>query len=174
MSRKYGFTLIELLIVIVIIGILAVISIPNFISMVSRAKDASVKGNMHIVQVTLESFSTLTEGYYPSRLDITINQVRQSLNYGTVPTGDYTKSIAGIDPGITPSSPCLLPNNFKNPIRPPNFSFSSTSSRPSWNSNSAGCVFVKETGVSGSVAMGFVIYGMGTKNILADTLIHGK
>ena len=63
-NTQKGFTLIELMIVVVIIGILAAIAIPNFIAMQNRAKEGSVKSNMHTLQLAAEDYGVQWDGVY--------------------------------------------------------------------------------------------------------------
>jgi prepilin-type N-terminal cleavage/methylation domain-containing protein len=93
-NAERGFTLIELMIVVVIIGILASIAIPNFISMQKRAKESAVKSNMHTVQVSMEDFSIQNEGVYAISAASTLPDGRnlgQVCPGGAYPVNPFTK-----------------------------------------------------------------------------------
>ncbi|MBC7473941.1 MAG: hypothetical protein H7263_06585, partial [Candidatus Sericytochromatia bacterium] len=58
----------ELMVVIVIIGILVAIALPNFIAAQDRAKVASVKSNMHTLQTGAETYAVDNAGVYADSL----------------------------------------------------------------------------------------------------------
>ncbi|MFH0778025.1 MAG: prepilin-type N-terminal cleavage/methylation domain-containing protein [Candidatus Eisenbacteria bacterium] len=71
-EKEKGFTLVELAVVLVVLGVLAAIAIPNYITMTVRAKESRVKENCHCVQLAVELYATGTGGIYPDGTDAAI------------------------------------------------------------------------------------------------------
>jgi prepilin-type N-terminal cleavage/methylation domain-containing protein len=65
-DRSRGFTLMELMITVVIVGILAAASIANFVALQRRAREASLKTNMHVFQVATEDYGVRSGSVYPT------------------------------------------------------------------------------------------------------------
>jgi len=58
-----GFTLAELLITLVILGIVAAMATVNYVAAQKRAREASVKANMHSFQLAAEDFNLRSPSY---------------------------------------------------------------------------------------------------------------
>jgi type IV pilus assembly protein PilA len=75
-----GFTLIELLVVILIIGILAAIAIPAFLSQKSKAYDSSAKTVAQTAQTAAETYATENGGSYEGISPTKLKEIEPSLN----------------------------------------------------------------------------------------------
>jgi type IV pilus assembly protein PilA len=92
-NEERGFTLIELLVVILIIGILAAIAIPSFLSQKDKAGDASAKSFARNMQTAEETYFTDNGDYNTNLAGLqTIEPALNQTPSRTAPTasGDAT------------------------------------------------------------------------------------
>ncbi len=89
-ADESGFTLIELLVVVLIIGILAAIAIPSFLSQRQKAQDAEAKTDARTAQTAEETYFTNENTYTSSIADL--QNVEKTLTGSTLqtPTGSAT------------------------------------------------------------------------------------
>jgi type IV pilus assembly protein PilA len=79
LSNEGGFTLIELLVVILIIGILAAIAIPAFLSQTSKASDSAAKTQVGTMQTTIESYATENNGSFAGATLAKLQEIEPTL-----------------------------------------------------------------------------------------------
>jgi len=90
-SRKHkGFTLIEMLIVIVVIAILALIVIPRLLGAGRKAKEASLRGDLHQMRNAIQQFEA-DMGDYPAD----INDLMSGKPYAGSATGGQGLDLDG-------------------------------------------------------------------------------
>ncbi|MEE8317716.1 MAG: type IV pilin protein [Candidatus Omnitrophota bacterium] len=91
MGRR-GFTLVEVLIVVIIIGILAAIGIPQFASSIEKAKGGEARAGLGHVQTAEKIYYAENEVYTSTlgNLDITLTQRYWAFTISTPSAATYT------------------------------------------------------------------------------------
>jgi general secretion pathway protein G len=86
-KQDAGFTLVELMIVMAIIGVLAMVAVPSYISAIKHAREAVLKEDLHTLRAAIDSY-TMDKQKAPQSLDDLI----QDGYLKSVPDDPMTKS----------------------------------------------------------------------------------
>ena len=94
-QAKRAFTLVEILIVVVILGILAAIVVPQFTDAATQARGGNVATQETTIETQLELFAARNSGAYPSVAELNTDAANgpAGAGWGPLIDGDYLKDV---------------------------------------------------------------------------------
>jgi general secretion pathway protein G len=108
-QQDAGFTLVELMIVMAIIGVLAVIAVPSYITALRHAREAVLREDLHILRAGIDSY-TMDKQKAPQSLDDLVQEgylkaipedpITHSTTTWVTDSSDAMHSLDQTDPGI--------------------------------------------------------------------------
>jgi len=108
-TQDAGFTLVELMIVMAIIGVLAVVAVPSYISAIKHAREAVLREDLHILRAAIDSY-TMDKQKAPQSLDDLVQEgylkiipedpMTHSATTWVTDSSDALHSLDQTDPGI--------------------------------------------------------------------------
>lgn len=109
-KARHGFTLVEIMIVVLIIGILLAIAIPNFIRARESSRTRACQGNLKQLESAKEQYAMdqrLTNGAAVTMGNLVPDYIKRTL---TCPSnGAYTVGDVGADPECSGDASHVLP-----------------------------------------------------------------
>lgn len=90
-KRLYGFTLVELLVVMLVVGILMAVALPNYFSVTADARKSNFCSSLAEVEKALQMYAVRNQGFYPDKVDQTFLQ--NTLYFSTVPKNPYNNQL---------------------------------------------------------------------------------
>jgi len=108
-KQDAGFTLVELMIVMAIIGVLAMVAVPKYITAIKHAKEAVLKEDLHTLRAAIDSY-TMDKQKAPQSLDdliqdgylkiVPTDPMTSSNTTWNTDSSDSMHSLDQTDPGI--------------------------------------------------------------------------
>lgn len=100
MNRK-GFTLVELLMVVIIIGILVTLAVPNYYRAIERAKGGKARSGLDVIRKAQIQYRGYNDIFSSAIADLAEFEVPADIAAGADSAGDWTYGIVGDETTFT-------------------------------------------------------------------------